>query len=972
MKVLRSLAIFAMATGFAATLLAQATTGNIYGKVTDEQGGVLPGVTVTLSGVGAPQTTTTGGQGEFRFLNLSPGTYTIKTELSGFATVERSNVSVNLGTNTELTVPMKIAAVATTITVTSETPLLDTRKESSGSQFNQQELKSIPTARDPWVILQQVPGVLVDRMNVGGSQSGQQDNYVGKGTDPTQNNWNVDGVTITDMAALGSSPTYYDFDAFQEMQATTGGTDVSVATPGVTLNMVTKRGTNDVHGSARVFITDQKYEAFNIPAEAKAQGITKTDRIDGIQDYGVEAGGPIVQDKAWIWGTYGRNQINLLKTGGTIDRTTLENAGGKLNVQPIESNSATLFFFRGDKIKQGRNAGVTRPQETSWDQSGPTTIWKGDDSQVFGPNLVANVAYSYVGGGFALAPEGGLNPMCGSPPVPCDVYRDPTRVWHRSFLDFNTNRPQHQVNANASYFFNTGSLGHELKVGFNYRTADVKSHSAWPGSGNVGLENKGLAKLTRAKNVSIGNKYWAGYLADTITASNLTVNVGVRYDYGYGQNLPSSSPANPVFPDLLPTLSYPGGPIPFKTKNWSPRVGLTYALGAEKKTLLRASYARYADQGGSGQLQYANPVGYQYLYYHWTDANGDHTIQPGELGDFSYAYGIDPNNTTATFSPNVIDPNLKAPTTDEIMVGVDHEIMPNFVAGLTYTYRYRKNLLYDFQPFIGITGADYVQTGGPVPAYDANGNFLGNTGPIYGIAGGYTGNFGGFETNRQDYHTTYNGVELQLTKRLSNRWMAHASFTYTDWKQHVDNVQTSCINPTNQVFFNGNTCADGDIVYFGGAANSGSFTNVYINSKWAFNVNGLYQLPLNFNISGNLYGRQGYPIPYYVTRDANDGTGNYNVAVGNADSVRNDNVYQLDLRVEKVVPLFQKADLTLSIDMFNTFNSNTILQRRADATPNDQELCSSDPSPTNCASVANNIAEIQSPRVLRFGARISF
>src|SRR5580765_4591379 len=249
MRIIRRIAIFAMATGLSASLFAQATSGNIYGTVSDEQGGKLPGVAVTLSGCGAPRTTTTEAQGDFRFLNLAPCTYSVRSELSGFATVERNNVIVSLGTNTELAVSMKIASVATTITVTSESPLLDTRKQSSGTTFNNEELKSIPTARDPWVMLQQTPGVLVDRQNVGGSESGQQDNYVGKGTDPTQNAWNVDGVSVTDMAATGSSSTYYDFDAFQEMQMTTGGTDPSVAAPGVTINMVTKRGTNEVHGS---------------------------------------------------------------------------------------------------------------------------------------------------------------------------------------------------------------------------------------------------------------------------------------------------------------------------------------------------------------------------------------------------------------------------------------------------------------------------------------------------------------------------------------------------------------------------------------------------------------------------------------------------------------------------------------------------------------------------------------------------
>src|SRR5882724_6427685 len=392
MKAFRLLAICLMAAVCAAPLFGQgasATYGNIYGKVSDESGGALPGVSVTLSGGGAARTATSGGQGEFRFLNLAPGSYTVKSELSGFSTVERTNVTVSLGSNTEVAVPMKIASVATTITVSSETPLLDTRRVSSGADFTQEQLKSIPTARDPWVVLQQVPSVQIDRANVAGSESGQQSVYIGKGVDSTQNSWLVDGVSVTDMSALGSSSTYYDFDAFQEMQATTGGSDPSIAVPGVTLNMVTKRGTNEVHGSARIFETPSGTEARANrnavgPYSASLGGPTELhvgsgNSIDHIQDYGAEAGGPSVPDKAWLWGSYGRDQIDLTKLSSAAkDLTTLENYSGKLNIQPIESNSATLFYFRGDKIKLGRTGGSNRGQGTAWNQTGPTTIWKAD------------------------------------------------------------------------------------------------------------------------------------------------------------------------------------------------------------------------------------------------------------------------------------------------------------------------------------------------------------------------------------------------------------------------------------------------------------------------------------------------------------------------------------------------------------------------------------------------------------------
>ena len=1001
MRFIRFLAICTMAAVCAAPLFGQgasATYGNIYGKVSDESGGALPGVSVTLTGGGGARTATSGGQGEFRFLNLAPGNYTVKTELSGFSTVERTNVTVSLGSNTELAIPMKIASVATTITVSSETPLLDPRRVSSGSDFTQEQLKSIPTARDPWVVLQQVPSVHVDRVNVAGSESGQQSSYIGKGVDDGQNAWLVDGVAVTDMSAVGSSSTYYDFDAFQEMQATTGGSDPSIATPGVTLNMVTKRGTNEVHGSARIFDTPNETEARagrNAvgPYSATTGGPTELhvgsgNSINHIQDYGVEAGGPLWPDKAWLWGSYGRDQIDLIKLASAApDQTTLENWAGKLNIQPVESNSATMFYFRGDKIKLGRTCCANRGQGTAWNQSGPTTIWKADDSQVLGPNFVLNGSYSYVRAGFALAPQAGLGP---------NMVQDQNEVWQGTFYQFSTYRPQHQATANASYFFNTGSIGHELKFGFGYRHIIGGSTTAWPGNQDINYLNyngtgQSYVKVNRNLAVNETMTYYDAYLGDTLTANNLTVNLGVRYDDQKGFNAPSSAPGNNSVCDpgqpfslsnpCIPALTYSGGPTEIHFKDWEPRVGVTYALGAQKSTLLRASYARFADQLSSARVGYDNPVGYTYMFYPFTDANHNGLADPGELGGvFSYN-GIDPNNPTSIASPNQINRNMTNTKTDEFMVGVDHQILPELVAGATYTHRHRTNYI-DYR-YIGVDASNFVldPSRSNLPAYDQQGHLIGNTGNYYDFIAPAGFNGGKILTNNPGFSTDYNGVELQLTKRLSNRWMAHASASYTDWKQNVSGAsgclaqtggsQTSWKGPTNVLTVFGPSCADG-AQNFEESQGSGAKADVFLNSKWQFNVSGMYQLPLNFNIAANLFGRQGYLEPYWASVTGGDvgGTvGSRQVIVGSSDSHRLKNLYQLDLRAEKVLPLFQKADMTLSIDVFNALNSSTVLQQAAQLST---KPCGAADSSVSCTGKGNRVEETMSPRVLRFGARLSF
>ena len=157
-----------------------------------------------------------------------------------------------------LKISLAVAGVSTQVQVTSEAPVVDTKKMTTSTNVSVEELQNIPSSRDPWVVLQTVPGVIVDRVNVGGAESGQQSNYQAKGASGADNTWNIDGIAVTDMAATGSTPTYYDFDMFQEMQVTTGGADVTSATPGVQLNMVLKSGSNTPHGSTRIYFENER------------------------------------------------------------------------------------------------------------------------------------------------------------------------------------------------------------------------------------------------------------------------------------------------------------------------------------------------------------------------------------------------------------------------------------------------------------------------------------------------------------------------------------------------------------------------------------------------------------------------------------------------------------------------------------------------------------------------------------------
>lgn len=996
---------------------AQLQTGNLYGTVMDEQGSPLPGVTVTVSGGGAPQVQVTNAQGQFRFLSLSPDTYQLRAELEGFSTVEYPNIVINIGRNTQIEVTLA-SAVEDVITVTAESPLLDERRISTGATVSQTELEKIPTARDPWAILQSTPGVLTDRINVGGNESGQQSTYVGPGSTGDQAVWSVDGVVITDMAALGSSPAYYDFDSFEEMQVTTGGSDSTIATGGVVLNMVTKRGTNEWRGSGRYFVADQDWQSDidldesdlgqpfpgnatpptgDFPNGRPQPAFKSGNRIVTVEDYGAELGGPIVKDRLWVWGSYGMQQVDLLTISDVSDFSELETMNLKFNAQLAANNSATLFALSSDKVKQGRNAGPFRPQATTWNQSkfgDDPTAAKLEDTHIFSSNFYLTGLYSIVNGGFQLVPQGGMN---------ITTSLDAAQVWHNTFQLYQTERPQEQFKVDASNFFNTGNLSHELKFGASYREAEVASLSRWPDIGyyldnswGFGNGNQGLAYAIRDAFPASTQEYTSVYAQDTLSAGNLTINLGLRWDLQQSFNEARTVQANPVFPELLPSYTFNGGEAGFEWESLVPRLGLTYSLGAERKTLLRASYSRFADQLGTGIATWVNPLlAYSYAYF-YTDENasgGD--IGRGNIPDSNGdgqitvddALGFSPNynpHTGGVLSSNEVDPNLDPQMTDELLFSVEHALLPEFVVGLNFTYRQITDIL-ESDPLVfdsddpfseqnvlstgrRATRSDFEEVTADRPGGLPNGDDY--TFTYYRLREGVTSRGGQYLFNG-DTEQEYIGGSLTFNKRLANRWMLRGNFTVSDWTWSKI-PESSIVDPT---FLLGQGNREGEQVVQGSGTGSGAKGGVYINSRWSYSINGLYQIapdrPWGFNAALSVTGREGYPVPYHER--LNPGLRGFPgftrvQVVDEPTDFRLDDVHIMDARLEKEFT-FSDFGLTLGVDVFNVLNQSYVLQRshRLRAPLNAALLAGNPFTP-----LADYVTEVTSPRIFRLGARISF
>ncbi|MGQ0735517.1 MAG: carboxypeptidase regulatory-like domain-containing protein [Acidobacteriota bacterium] len=286
--------VLSIATGASAQVL----NGEIFGRVTDQTDAVLPGVTITISGQALIQPMVVVGaeSGAFRFARVPIGVYRVTFELPGFSTVVREGIIVQAGRNVELNIKLNLSTVQETVTITGASPVVDTKSTALGVNFGRELLEAIPTARDPWVIIEQTPGLVMSANNVGGRNSGQMEGYNAYGSGANKQ-WSMDGATVTDMAS-NSAPTYYDFEMFEEIQITTGGMDASQETGGVSVNMVTKSGSNQLRGSGRVFVVDKALQSKNAPPEVVVQGGGAGNPLKNNTEYGVEVGGPIKRDRA--------------------------------------------------------------------------------------------------------------------------------------------------------------------------------------------------------------------------------------------------------------------------------------------------------------------------------------------------------------------------------------------------------------------------------------------------------------------------------------------------------------------------------------------------------------------------------------------------------------------------------------------------------------------------------------------------
>jgi len=1028
----------------ACSLTAQVRTGNIYGKVVDDEGTPLPGVTVTLTGaLTAPLSAVSSSTGSFRFLSLSPARdYALKAELDGFKTAIKKNIIVEVGANVDILMVMEVGRISEVITVTAKTPMVDAKKVSVGMNITQEILQSIPTARDPWVLLQLAPAVIIDRENIGGNESGHQSLFIAKGASGRANNvYTMDGVDISNANSPGSSPIYYDVDAYEEMNITVGGADVTSRTGGVALNMVSKRGGNKVSIGGRFYLTDQEFQADNLTQELLDEGVVGINKIRRNRDYGVNLGFPILKDRAWFWGSYGEMDIKTTTIYGNNDDTTLTNLTAKLNLQLIPQNRFEVLVSGHEKYKYGGGQSAANPQGIIQQAPHPfgVPLLKFQDEHMFGDNFFTFVKYAWMD-------------TSGGHVTVMDPEREKLAIWdvtdqryYDSFSTWNANSKNNLLTLMGVYFNdNLAGTSHEIKFGIDYQKHDQEPENRGTFSGNILVRrnyniptvdfdgdgqpdvpndpNFKRFEMSRSKNSAYGTKQFAAFISDTISVGRFNLILGLRYDrqtpfmnaydiVAVAKNHPAwtnNVNANTInlLEGVLPAISIPAVETTaadgsqYNWTTWSPRIGLTWDVTGDGKTIAKMSLASYGDYMGTGEATSWKLGGTSgWMDFWWMD-NGDGIVDSSELfwhtigtyapyrvfddaGNFIGNYddaagrfwgGYDPQNPNRTTEPYTLkDPNAGSSRTLEAMVTLERRILEDLSVQINGTYRRYDNFRWwlKYFPETGVLQNQswYISAGKP----PANIPGIGDTKEAKDHEWYYQSTEATayspwtYVKPRPDAYNDYWGMDLVATKRLSNRWMMNASFTLQTQAQHFGDKGYN--DPTNLWAYEGHVYSP----YFGGGSGK---INAYVYTHWMLKIMGLYQLPYGFNISGTILARPGYIQREYFRivdyRLPNPKSNSANLEMTPFGSQRLPNSLLINIRLEKMFRLGETGRIYLMADAFNLLNNATV-NRRERKYHGTYYIYPDESQNRFVPNIHfNKINEILNPRVIRFGLRFQF
>jgi outer membrane receptor protein involved in Fe transport len=921
--VIGALLLLQVAAALGAAQTTSATTGAITGTVTDASSGILPGVTVNLSGPSlmGVQATVTNQEGRYRFVAVPPGEYTLSFELPGFATMTRQGIKLAANFTATINVAMGVAALEESVTVTGDAPVVDAQSTTIATTFDKETLSNLPSARDYWAILSEAPGVKLQRIDVGGSAAGTQTPYFVFGT-TGQNRPMVEGINSTE--STGNFGNYVDYGSFEEVSIGSGASSAESPVPGVFTQLISKSGGNTYHGSFYGDYESKDWQSYNIDAAQIAAGVTgggglearDVNRLSSYRDMNGDVGGYLKKDKMWWYASVRAldTAVRYVNFPVKPHETHLRNFTAKATYMLSQANKLIGYYQPSTKVQNNRldrqligpTVAIHTTETASFRQDYHPLLWKLEWDSVVRPTTYFEIRTGQFGYEWPDTPN-------GTGPSYEDLGNSFVSGKARS-RQLNIQRTQ--LLGSLSHYKNGWGGNHSFKAGWEW-FRETSTPQELPGSYNDVLHvlQNGApieVQLFQTPTKSENGLYTLGlYLTDTWKLTNrVSLNLGVRYDH-YRNFLPDQElPAGQFTPTAV------AFPAVDNVNTWNvtaPRIGVSYALTEDGKTVLKANAGQYWWNPGAQLSQDVNPnQGLWFKRYVWTDTNGDLLWQPGEEARLNSQQGGVGNQTLAA--------DLKDTYTNELAMWLERELFANFGMRTGVIWRGERDLAQRFnanEPFSAFTvpvqipdpGPDGVRgnadDGAAITAYNLAAEYLGL--PVVNI-------YDNVDGAKADYYTW----ELSATKRMSDRWSMLAAFSKT-WNE----AQNGC---------GSNACANGGNTFFGTAFRQNALPitpNDLINTEpdgkikytdWSLKLHGTIEAPFGLKVSPMLRYQAGQNFGRTILATLNYGS--VRIAAEPLDARRQADIAVMDFRLEKSINITPAVRLGPFVDIYNVFNAN--------------------------------------------------
>jgi len=951
--------VFTVALGSAG---AQELRGRIDGAVTDNTGGVLPGVTVTVSGPALiqPQVTVTGADGGYRFPALPTGAYTLVFELSGFQTVRREEIRVSLATTVTINTQMPLAGVEETLTITGESPVVDVKNTNVGTSFTKELMQDIPNARDIWAAMAQAPGFQMNAYDVGGSHTGTQTTFSTYGFSG-QNKTLLEGINVTEGSDANAG--YFDFGSFEEFSIGGAGNMGEQTGPGAFLNLTVKSGGDAFSASVYYDYENSSTISDNVPPEfaegggvndgfvSPTGGLTRGNPITKQYDFNVNGGGPIVKGKAWFFAGYrDNNQYKVILGLPDEAQSQLINYTLKGTYQINSRNQIIGFFNQRTKLQPLRELSLAIPTETAWYQSSKNRPMKIEWTSTPTTDLFFDFQYAYWGNYFPLFPSSTQSISTEGVPIGrYDTGTDQHTGAQSYYHDRTTLKPQ--FSGSVSYFQDDWGGSHNFKFGAEIQREQRKFFRFQPG--NIWYSDRNGRPeevwIYNTPNEGINDTFGTAFYAQDAWTINsrLTLNLGVRFDrYAIGWPEQSFTPEQGNF---FAPVSTPATDVATLT-SLGPRLGFAYDLTGEGKTVVKGFYGRFYFNPSTNIGSLENPVGEAERQYRFNDLNGNLVLDPGPDGSLATSPELGALLRTRGGAGFVrVDRGLEPAYGDEVSFHLEHELRENFSLRGSYVYKNQRN------GWGEVDLARYNQYGIPFAFNDSGADNVRGTGDDQvinlldrpaGLGSDRTftnpGNVPDMPDNTGDYHT----FEIGVNKRFSDKWLLLTSFEQswlTDWRRGASS--TSGLGVLRALQGDGTTWLWRPNQRYLGQGET---------SFWNYKLVGRYVFPYDIGVSASYKLQSGFNYARELSVNLPN-AGAELIPAELFDARRAPNVGIFDVRFEKSFALGKPGRVTGMVDIFNLTNSSVITNAR-----------------NRSGSRFHEVIALLDPRIVRFGIRWEF